>query len=162
MGYAIRTKLAAVVFCAFATASVAGDAVLTVSGDLVASETTSVQYSVEDLQAFGRVTFSTTTPWTEGVQTFEGVPVSRLLDDLALKSGVLEATAVNDYAVSIPVADALQDGPIIAYLRNGAPMSVRDKGPLWIVYPYDSDASFRTELVYSRSIWQLDRIVVKD
>jgi hypothetical protein len=43
---------------------------------------------------------------------------------------------------------------------NGAEMSIRDKGPLWIVYPYDASDDFRSEVVYSRSIWQLDRIEV--
>ena len=41
-------------------------------------------------------------------------------------------------------------------------MSIRDKGPLWVVYPYDSSADYRTEVIYSRSIWQLDRIEVVD
>jgi hypothetical protein len=49
---------------------------------------------------------------------------------------------------------------MIAFRMNGAPMSVRDKGPLWIVYPYDSDPRFQTEIIYSRSIWQLDRLEV--
>jgi len=39
-------------------------------------------------------------------------------------------------------------------------MSVREKGPLWVIYPYDSDAKFRTEVIYSRSIWQLDRLAI--
>jgi hypothetical protein len=38
-------------------------------------------------------------------------------------------------------------------------MSVRDKGPLWVIYPYDSD-DYRSEVIYSRSIWQLDRLEV--
>ena len=52
-------------------------------------------------------------------------------------------------------------GPIIAYERNGKEMSVRSKGPLWIVYPYDSNPSYKTEAIYSRSIWQLEGIVLK-
>ncbi|RYH00603.1 oxidoreductase, partial [Salipiger sp. IMCC34102] len=39
-------------------------------------------------------------------------------------------------------------------------MQVRDKGPLWIVYPYDDTPEYRSEVIYSRSIWQLDRIEV--
>ncbi len=45
---------------------------------------------------------------------------------------------------------------------NGETMPVRRKGPLWIVYPYDSDEAYRSEAIYSRSIWQLDRIEVTD
>ncbi|MEQ9695956.1 oxidoreductase [Shimia sp. SDUM112013] len=119
-----------------------------------------VEYSLAELKEMGAVTFQTTTPWTEGEQSFTGVPFATLVSGLGLADGTLLVTAVNDYAVEFPVGDALKDGPVIAYLRNGAPMSVRDKGPLWIVYPYDSKAEFRTETVYSRSVWQLDRIVV--
>jgi hypothetical protein len=32
---------------------------------------------------------------------------------------------------------------------------VRDKGPLWVVYPYDSKPDYQSELIYVRSIWQL-------
>ena len=60
----------------------------------------------------------------------------------------------------MPLTDAVEGGPIVAYRMDGETMSVRDKGPLWIVYPYDSDADYRTEVIYSRSIWQLDRIEV--
>ena len=72
----------------------------------------------------------------------------------------LRATAINDYTVEIPVSDAVEGGPIIAYSVDGKPMSVRDKGPLWVIYPYDSGAQYRSEVIYSRSIWQLDRIEV--
>ena len=41
-------------------------------------------------------------------------------------------------------------------------MSVREKGPLWIVYPYDSNIAFQTETIYARSIWQLDRISIEN
>jgi hypothetical protein len=68
--------------------------------------------------------------------------------------------AVNDYLVEVPVTDAVDGGPIIAYAVDGAQMSLRDKGPLWLIYPYDSDAKYRTEEIYARSIWQLDRINV--
>ena len=71
---------------------------------------------------------------------------------------MLRATAINNYAIEIPVSDAVNEGPIIAYLMDGKKMSVRDKGPLWIVYPYDANPDYRSEVVYSRSIWQLDRI----
>ncbi len=40
-------------------------------------------------------------------------------------------------------------------------MSVREKGPLWIVYPYSSSPEFQNEVIYSRSIWQLNRITVE-
>ncbi len=63
--------------------------------------------------------------------------------------------------MKIPATDWVDGGPIIAYLQNGNPMSVRDKGPLWVIYPYDDNPDYQSEVTYSRSIWQLDRITVE-
>ncbi len=119
-------------------------------------------FEMDDLRALPAETFETETIWTDGKQTFTGVPLSELTAALGIEAGVLEAMAINAYAVEIPVSDAIDGGPVIAYERNGAEMSVREKGPLWIVYPYDSDPRYRTEEIYSRSIWQLEKITVKD
>lgn len=120
-----------------------------------------VTFTLSQLRALGETTFETETIWTSGVQTFTGVSLHTLVSHLGLSSGVLEARAINDYMVEVPLSDAVEGGPIIAYERNGAEMSVRSKGPLWLVYPYDSNAAYKTEVIYSRSIWQLDRIAVR-
>jgi hypothetical protein len=119
------------------------------------------EFTVEDLRSIGEREIVTTTIWSEGEQSFVGVSLDRLLAETGVEGQTLEAAAVNDYAVEIPTSDAQPGGPIIAYMRNGNLMSLRDKGPLWVIYPYDSDVAFRTEEVYSRSIWQLNRITVK-
>ncbi|MBT8411547.1 MAG: molybdopterin-dependent oxidoreductase [Octadecabacter sp.] len=140
-----------------APVSVAGETLLTVTHDGEVQT-----YDLDALQEMGAATFETETIWTDGAQSFTGVPLTALVEDLDLDDGVLLASAINDYTVEIPVSDAVEGGPIIAYLNNGAPMSVRDKGPLWIVYPYDSNPDYQSEQIYSRSIWQLDRIETSD
>ncbi len=119
-----------------------------------------VTFSLADLQALPKTVFSTSTMWTEGIQTFEGVELKTLLNTLNVDKGTVIAGAINDYRVEIPVSEITAGGPMIAYLLNGAPMSVRDKGPLWIIYPYDSAIEFQTEVVFSRSIWQLTTIEI--
>ena len=139
-----------------------GTIVLTVTGAI--TQTNAEGAAELDLALLGEmdsVVIETTTIWTEGVQTFEGVELATLLDALGAEGSTLRAIAHNDYAVDIPVSDAVAGGPVVAYLRNGAEMSMRDKGPLWIVYPYDAKPDYQSELIYSRSIWQLDRIEVQ-
>jgi hypothetical protein len=134
---------------------------LTVSGDIsVTNVGDTAQFDLEMLQAMEHLTFETTTIWTAGKKTFTGVPLAALLAHLGVTSGTLKATAINDYSVDIPIDEIDEHAPIIAYSMDGNHMSRRDKGPLWIVYAYDSDAKYRSETVYSRSIWQLDRIEV--
>lgn len=138
-----------------------GEVVLTLTGKLGATnQGQNAVFDLAMLREMGEVTFETTTPWTEGPQSFTGVPLSALLVSVGVTEGTLIAKAINDYSVKFPVSEGLSSGPIIAYERNGKPMSIREKGPLWIVYPYDADAKWRTETVYSYSIWQLISIDV--
>lgn len=123
--------------------------------------TTKQVFDFEALSGMTSTKFETTTIWTEGIQSFEGIPLKALLTGFDITDGTVLATAVNDYAIDIPVSEISNSAPIIAYKQNGERMSLRDKGPLWLVYPYDSNVEFQTEVTYSRSIWQLDRIEIK-
>lgn len=140
-----------------------GEVILTVSGAIDRTNADGVaQFDLAMLEALGTETIETSTIWTEGTKSFEGLPLATLVEALGIEGKTLRATAINDYAVEIPVSDAVPGGPIVAFRIDGAEMSVRDKGPLWIIYPYDQSADYRSEVIYSRSIWQLDRIVVVD
>ena len=145
--------IAAAAMILMPAAALAGEVLLTLTHEGGTSE-----FDIAALEALGAEEFSTTTIWTEGEQTFTGVSLSTLLSEAGISDGKLKATAINDYAVEIPVSDAVAGGPIIAYSVNGEPMSVRDKGPLWIVFPFGSKLQYQTEVIYSRSIWHLDRL----
>lgn len=139
------------------------DVILTVSGAISATNVgDTLKFDRASLSALGLETVETATIWTEGVQVFEGVSLAALVDLLGVERGTLRATAINDYTIEIPVSDAVEGGPIIALRLNGEEMSLRDKGPLWIIYPYDRSAEYRSETIFSRSIWQLDRIEATD
>ena len=138
-----------------------GAVVLTISGDIAQTNVgDTLQFDHDMLRALDDTIIETTTIWTDGVRRFQGVSLKVLIDFLEISEGSLTAAAINDYAVEIPVSDATPDGPILAYLMDDEVMSVRDKGPLWVIYPYDSSAEYRSEVIFSRSIWQLDRITV--
>ncbi len=140
-----------------------GDVVLTVSGKIaVTNSPGAAAFDIAMLRRLPRAEFATSTIWTDGVGRFEGVRLDVLLDAVGADGASLKATALNDYSTEIPASDATPDGPIVAYAIDGAAMSVRDKGPLWIVYPYDADSRFKTERIYGRSIWQLNRIEISD
>lgn len=145
--------------------ALSGPVLLTVTGRIAGAEGTGdspevAKFDAARLAALPRREFATSTIWTEGVQSFSGVELRSLIDHLGVSSGTLKITAVNDYSIQIPVSEVAAGGALLADLRDGKPMTVRDKGPLWLVYPYDSASEFRNEVVYSRSVWQVDRIEV--
>mgnify|MGYP000680699813 CR=1 FL=1 len=145
-----------------AMADSSAPAVLNVGGALTgANAGQTVAYDLDMLRAMPVVEIKTETIWTEGENTFTGVSMHSLMDELGVTAGTLEMIALNDYAVEMPLTDAVPGGAVLVYEMNGEEMSVRDKGPLWVLYPFDSNPEFQAEEYYSRSIWQLDRINVK-
>lgn len=117
-----------------------------------------VEMGYDALAALPQRQFSTSTNWTDGVQRFTGVPLTDLLDAVGVRQGRLELVALNDYSTVFEADNPTNAGALLAYLRDGARMTPREKGPLWLVYDYDSSVTYRTETIYARSIWQLDRI----
>lgn len=114
-----------------------------------------VSFSIDEIRALPSVTFRTSTLWTDGVREFKGVPLKTLLRVAGAEGVEIEAVALNGYVTSIDTEDLEDEFPIIAYQIDGEPIPVREKGPFWIVYPYDTDARFRTESIFLRSVWQL-------
>jgi hypothetical protein len=139
-----------------------GEVILTVTGAVDKTNAgDAVQIDLAMLESMTPVEFETSTIWTDGPQLFRGVPLATLVQHLGAEGTVMSASALNDYTVDIPLTDAVADGPILAFAVNGAPLSVRDKGPLWVVYPYDSNSDYQAEVIYARSIWQVAKIEFK-
>lgn len=103
----------------------------------------------------------TQNPWYAGTTTFSGPLLQDVLILVGAQGQQLRITALNDYAVDVPVSDASQFQPILAWKRNGQPMSVRDKGPLFLVYPFDDYPELQNDVYYGRSIWQIRSISVQ-
>lgn len=140
-------------------AAPSGEVILTVSGMITATNAEgTLLLDQAHLAALPQNSFDTATPWTEGTPRFQGVLVKDLIAAIGATGGTITLTALNDYQITMPVADVADDGPLLAYLQDDKPMSLRDKGPVWLVFPYDTNADYRTEQTYARSIWQLDRI----
>lgn len=116
----------------------------------------------EMLESLPQISFTTSTVWTKGERAFSGPSLKSVMDAVGASGTSMTTFAVNDYKIDIPITSLTETAPIIATRIDGHEFGVRDNGPLWVVYPYDSSAEYQSELIYSRSIWQLVRIVVSD
>jgi hypothetical protein len=144
-------------------ASPAGDVILDVSGNISHSNTAAhhAQFDLQMLRQMPVTVVKTATPWFDGVQKLTGVRLSDLLKAVGASGVTIHAIALNDYMVEIPLADAEKDGVIIAYAYNDQPMSVRDKGPLWVIYPLTERPDLNTPEVQSKMIWQLKAMTIQ-
>lgn len=135
--------------------------VLTVSGRIApAAGTAPVSFSLAEFEALGMAELVTETAWTQGPQRFAGVPLRTLLGAIGAQGPRLRMVALNDYAVEIPAEDGERHGALLATRLAGQPMPVREKGPIWLIYPWSSRPELRTMDFNKRSIWQLRRIEV--
>lgn len=118
-------------------------------------------FDLQMLDALPQHSFVTSTPWFKAPRKFSGPLLRAVLAAAGAKGSSLIAVALNDYKVEIPIDDARLYPLIMATRLDNQPMRVRDKGPLFIIYPFDDSADLRSERYYSRSAWQLRRLEVR-
>ncbi|MEC9265744.1 MAG: molybdopterin-dependent oxidoreductase [Pseudomonadota bacterium] len=139
-----------------------GRVILEVSGKVErTTDGTVAEFDREGVIALGAETFETTTPWTEGPVTFTGVPIQALIDAVGATGETLTVTALNDYSSQMRIDTVIAAGAILAYDMNGRPLSVREKGPLWVVFPFDSNEALRTEEYWGYAVWQVKSIDIE-
>ncbi|MGM9513048.1 molybdopterin-dependent oxidoreductase [Roseateles sp. DB2] len=147
---------------ALALDSPKGRVVLTISGaGLKANQDGRVAFDMDMLAALPQRSITVNTPWYPAARKFTGPLLRDVLALAGARGSSIEAHALNDYRVSIPMDDVLQHPVILARLMDDQPMSVRDKGPLFIIYPFDDDRRLRTSLYYSRCAWQLKALEIR-
>lgn len=113
------------------------------------------------LERLPQVSFITMTPWEKEPIAFSGPLLRDVLAAVGAEGKELRAVALNDYRVAIPATDAQQFRVIVATRMAGKPISPSAKGPLFIVYPFDSDRRLHSSAYYERSIWQLVALEVQ-
>jgi hypothetical protein len=64
-------------------------------------------------------------------------------------------TAANDFQSDAPVDDFIKYDVILALSVDGVALSMRDKGPIWMIYPSSDFPELRDPVYNSRLIWQL-------
>lgn len=138
----------------------ANPVILTVSGELDCCPEGMAYFDLERLDALVQTELNTLTPWTEHLDSYTGVRLSELLSALGAKGNNLEALALNDYSTHFNTEASLQYPVILATRKNGQLMRIRDKGPLWIIYPLSDYPELRKEEYHHAMVWQLKSLKV--
>ncbi|BFM50176.1 hypothetical protein [Marinomonas sp. THO17] len=135
--------------------------ILTVSGDMDNMlQDSQVKFDLPMLEALPQYSVTTNNPWTKGLHTYRGFSAIDLLAALNANGDVLEVTALNKYMTRVPVSDFVEHGAIFATHRDGVPMSIRNLGPIMLIYPFDQNESLKSEIYFGRSIWQINHIKI--
>lgn len=158
----LASMLAAAAIPAHALDKAAGHPIVTITGLISEKNAGSdAQFDAAMLDRLPQVKMTVETPWYKGPQTFEGPLFRDVIKAAGAKGTKLYVVALNDYAAEIPLADLDKYDVILARKVNGQVLNVRDKGPLFVMYPFDKKPELRTKEILSRCVWQVNRIRVE-
>jgi hypothetical protein len=136
--------------------------ILAISGKIAVKNTADIaRFDMKMIEAMPQHSFTTSTPWFDKPVKFTGPLLSDVLAAVKASGSSVSAVAINDYKINIPIADTTKYKVILARLIDDKPIPVREKGPLFVVYPFDSSAELRSSTFYERSIWQLKALDIQ-
>lgn len=139
----------------------AGPVVLTITGRVrMPNAADRATFDMAMLEHLPQHSFVTRTPWYSTPRKFTGPLLRDVLAAAGAHGSQLRAIALNDYHVDLPFDDVQRHDVLLARLLDDKPLAVRDKGPLFIIYPFDSSSELRNTVYYSRSAWQLKTLEV--
>jgi hypothetical protein len=161
----VGVALVCVDFCAVLQADElakpSGPVILTLSGSIRNTNAgDKAEFDRAMLEALGTTTRQMATPWTVGEPVFEGVKMTDVLKAVGANGDTVTATALNDYVMDIPLSDFENYPVILALKMNGEYMRIRDKGPLWIIYPHDEHPELDTPATLRKWVWQLTELYI--
>lgn len=139
-----------------------GRIILTISGEITKTNNgDKADFDLYMLHALGTRVMSVTTSWTDGTLEFSGVLMRDLMAAVGAKGKTVEAIALNDYTYLIDIEDFSLYPVIVATELNGKVLKIRDKGPLWIIYPLDKFTEEQKNSIERRMVWQLRQLIVR-
>jgi hypothetical protein len=140
----------------------AGEVVLRVTGAIThANVDGAAEFDLPLLESLGIERLRTWTPWTEGEPLFDGVLARTLMQAVGAHGTQVQARARNDYLAVIPLEDFARWPVLLATHMDSQRLRLRDKGPIWIIYPWSDDPELNNRLIRQRSVWQLASLLVE-
>jgi len=147
---------------AFALEPAKGKVILTISGKIGEKNTAAgADFDLAMLEKLPQKTFTTMTPWDKNPVKFTGPLLRDVLEATKANGAQIKAVAINDYATQIPMSDTKQFDMVLAHKMNDQAIPPRTKGPLFIVYPYDSKPELKAKIYNDRSAWQVRTLSVE-
>ncbi len=119
-----------------------------------------LKFDIATLEKLGLIRFTSKNRWYDDPVTYEGVLGSAFLDFVGVPTQAtgMRMRALNDYAIRVPISDLRRWPVMLALKLNGKYMSVRGKGPIWVVYPNHLVAELGGPAHQGKWIWQLIEI----
>ncbi|MFH0265908.1 hypothetical protein [Vibrio rumoiensis] len=113
----------------------------------------------EELESLPQTTFTTSTPWTKGIHSYQGPKLNLIINKLSQPLNGIRIYALNGYSYDIGIKDLQKYPFVLALQQDSKNMTLRNKGPLWVLVPFDQNPKFISdEKLLNQSVWQVNKI----
>jgi hypothetical protein len=121
------------------------------------NESTVLDWS--DLESLPQATIKTASPYFEGEVEFSGPTLRSVINQIdASEKKKITFIALNNYRVSGDITKLLSMDAIVATRQDGKTMSIRQRGPFWVMLPLSDRPELDHEDFHRFMVWQLDQI----
>lgn len=120
------------------------------------------QYTRVQLLQLPQYSINTKLPWTDESHTYSGPRLEDVLQLAKVKGHWLKLDALDFYNVSLNFNKIKKFNPILALERDKKQLTVRNKGPLWLILPVDDHAELKAAIYNDFMVWHLIKIGVQD
>jgi len=129
--------------------------ILTVTGPTGTLQT----FTHAQVEALGTYRLTTKTFWPDDDGTYEGVMLADVLKQAKLDTQAkVQVTALDGYSVAIPSEDWTRWQVLLATRRDGRPLTVRNKGPLRLIFPMALDTKLAVRSMGGHWAWMIKSI----
>ncbi len=138
------------------------DIILTVTGNIAHHNADgAVLLDRPMIENVGLKELETHTVFSSKAYLWHGPLMRDLLEYIGARGESIEVLALDGYSITIPIKDFYDYDVLLATKRDGKHLSVRNRGPIRLIYPIDHDQTLRDPKYTSRFVWQIEKIVVK-
>ncbi|WP_295894413.1 hypothetical protein [uncultured Vibrio sp.] len=139
-----------------------GEVMLWVSGKIEHSNTsTGVELDEKMVSQLKASEITTKNHVVQDDALYKGPTLKSVLEYVGASGNEVKVIAWDDYIVTIPLETIEQYGVLLATHENGVRMTLDDKGPFFIVFPFNDYSELRNDFYYNLSVWQVKEIVVE-
>lgn len=137
-----------------------GKVILVVTGKIKhTNQAEHAEFDISLLESLEQIEITTHNPWFVGNNRYYG-PLGRALIKAvgAEDATYMKISSINGFIAEIPLSDFIEYDVIFALKKNGHYQRIRDRGPIFTIYPFDQHPHLNTEMHYNRSVWQIKTI----
>lgn len=126
------------------------------------SQQVSEQYTLTQLQHLPQHEIRTKIPWTNETHTYRGPYLEEIFTLAKIKGEWLTLYALDHYQVSFNFKKIKMYKPILALQVDSKPLTIRTKGPIWLILPMSDYKELSAAIYNDYMIWHLIKISIEE